>query len=365
MARSEARLKIGCWRTGLGGLSAHAKLMYCVLLTEPTLNHAGVGRTCLALWADNASLTMGEAEKALRELCDGRWVLIDETTHEVFVRTLIRNDGTPDQPYLLKGALKQGLLAESPAIRRTLAEELRKLPPRAPDGVSKTGRKIVYPDPHEAADVLDPPPPDPTPTPKATREAPETLFEGVGDAKKGLETQGGRGGGRGGGISSSVGGSVGSAAQRRGTRIPNDFKITQDMVAWARANTPDVDGRYETDQFVDYWASKAGTAATKLDWVRTWQTWMRRAQREAPTRSPHLRSVPAVIPADPTAALEDLRRRGDARAAAALLHTPWIEPSQAPSDPTPPQQWLRDRRVEWIDAHAADILAALAERNTG
>src|ERR1044072_2914257 len=144
MARSQARLKIGCWRTRLGGVISHPKIMYFLLLTDPPLNHAGVGRTCLALWADNASLTMGEAEKALRELCDGRWVLLDETTHEVFVRTLIRNDGGAAQPYVLKGALKQALATDSPSIRRALADELRRLPPRPPAGPPRAGRKHAY-----------------------------------------------------------------------------------------------------------------------------------------------------------------------------------------------------------------------------
>lgn len=234
MARSEARLKIGCWRTGLGGLSAHAKIMYCVLLTEPTLNHAGVGRTCLALWADNASLTMGEAEKALRELCDGRWVLLDETTHEVFVRTLIRNDGGADQPYVLKGALKQALATDSPSIRRALADELRRLPPRPPDGLSKVGRKITYPDPHATADLLDPPN-----TPRPTREAPETLSEGAGHSQKGLETQGGRGRGRGGGISSSVGGSVSSSSSRADAQDQEDLSPSSGVSVATKPRAPE------------------------------------------------------------------------------------------------------------------------------
>lgn len=71
---------------------------------------------------------------------------------------------------------------------------------------------------------------------------------------------------------------------KRGTRIPDDFAVTPDMVAWAQQNTPDVDGRFETAQFVDYWHAKSGAGATKLDWRRTWQTWMRNAQQRAPHR---------------------------------------------------------------------------------
>lgn len=69
--------------------------------------------------------------------------------------------------------------------------------------------------------------------------------------------------------------------RRRGTRLPEDFAVTPEMVAWARENAPDVDGRIETAQFCDYWWAKSGQTATKLDWVRTWQTWMRKHQQEA------------------------------------------------------------------------------------
>jgi hypothetical protein len=201
MARSHARLQFDIWRGGLGGLGPNEKLLYCVLLTEPTLNHCGIGAMRVSRWAKDASLTMEETEKALRHLSDGAYVYVDEDTEEVFVRTLIRNDGVADQPYVLKGALREALLASSPRIRKALAGELRKLPPRQPDGLSKTGRKVTYPDPHATADVLDPPPPGS----KATRKAPETLFEG---AENPSESPLGGGGGGGGGISSPVGTSV-------------------------------------------------------------------------------------------------------------------------------------------------------------
>lgn len=79
------------------------------------------------------------------------------------------------------------------------------------------------------------------------------------------------------------GGTRASTRAKRGTRIPDDFTVTTAMVAWASENTPHVDGRYETAQFCDYWRSKAGKDATKLNWVLTWQTWMRKAEQQAPT----------------------------------------------------------------------------------
>ena len=88
-----------------------------------------------------------------------------------------------------------------------------------------------------------------------------------------------------------------SKQSKRGTRLPDDFTVTVDMVAWARKNTPLVDEKFETDQFIDYWASKPGRAGVKLDWRRTWQTWMRNAQKRAEERNrPNLRVVGGYQP---------------------------------------------------------------------
>jgi hypothetical protein len=63
---------------------------------------------------------------------------------------------------------------------------------------------------------------------------------------------------------------------RRGTRIPLPFAVDDSMREWAHEKVPTVDVDFETECFVDHWAAKA-TNATKLDWRRAWQTWMRRA----------------------------------------------------------------------------------------
>lgn len=78
----------------------------------------------------------------------------------------------------------------------------------------------------------------------------------------------------------------------RGTRIPADFQPDATMVAWARENTPNVDGRYETEKFIDYWTAKTGAGATKLDWRSTWRNWMRQAQERLSLRGSRT-SVPA------------------------------------------------------------------------
>lgn len=72
---------------------------------------------------------------------------------------------------------------------------------------------------------------------------------------------------------------------RRGTRIPDDFTVTDAMVTWAQEHAPHVDGRIETEQFRDYWTAKSGRDATKLDWTATWRTWMRKAEQQTGQRT--------------------------------------------------------------------------------
>lgn len=72
------------------------------------------------------------------------------------------------------------------------------------------------------------------------------------------------------------------APKRRGTRIPDDFAVTPAMVTWAREKTPNVDGRRETEKFVNYWQAKSGAGATKLDWAATWRNWMLTAAERLP-----------------------------------------------------------------------------------
>lgn len=74
--------------------------------------------------------------------------------------------------------------------------------------------------------------------------------------------------------------------RKRGTRLPNDFAVTDDMKTWFRQHCPGVDGARETLKFRNYWQAKSGKDATKLDWTKTWQNWMIRAADDLAGRRP-------------------------------------------------------------------------------
>lgn len=62
----------------------------------------------------------------------------------------------------------------------------------------------------------------------------------------------------------------------KGSRVTDDFAPTELMLAWARKNTPNVDVKLETSQFIDHHIAK-GTIMKS--WDRAWQTWMRNQQK--------------------------------------------------------------------------------------
>lgn len=65
---------------------------------------------------------------------------------------------------------------------------------------------------------------------------------------------------------------------KRATKIPDPFFLTQGMRSWAAEKADAVNIREETENFVDYWR---GAGKAKADWIATWRTWMRKAQKDA------------------------------------------------------------------------------------
>jgi hypothetical protein len=73
------------------------------------------------------------------------------------------------------------------------------------------------------------------------------------------------------------------------------------MADWARCEAAGLiaagRGKSETDRFVDYWRSVAGTKGRKLDWIAVWRNWMRRADDDMGAR-PQQRPAPKTTTND-------------------------------------------------------------------
>lgn len=266
MARNHGQILCSIWSDqDFIGLSADEQRMYFVLLSQRLLNHAGVVPMTLQKWANlSPDTTTDDVLRWLKGLACKRYVVFDPGTEELLVRSLIRNDGIAKQPQVLKAALRVALEVDSPLVRWALAEELRKL------------------DMEQASRTADALFPKGSPTPPEPFAQPPVRTPAEGSAKGGPDLRGKGEGETSVEVSPPVGGPVSSRPQaKRGTRIPDDFTATPDMVSWARDNTPDVDGRKATESFMDYWRGKPGKDGVKLDWPATWRNWMRREQENA------------------------------------------------------------------------------------
>lgn len=87
-----------------------------------------------------------------------------------------------------------------------------------------------------------------------------------------------------------------STPRKRGTRVPRDFTISDEMRSWARSEVPLVDVDRKLAEWVDYWSGVAGAKGVKLDWVGTWRNGMRK-QQEFALRDAKSTPAAAAIPA--------------------------------------------------------------------
>jgi hypothetical protein len=141
MARSHGRLMARIWsdKTFIG-LTPDAQRVYMLLLSQANLTHAGTIPLTVRRWAAYADgVTEQDMVSSLRELERNRFVVIDGTTEELLVRTLIRNDGVFKQPKVFLSAKSDALMVASHKIRRVLVAELRLLPVKKVDEHYKKG----------------------------------------------------------------------------------------------------------------------------------------------------------------------------------------------------------------------------------
>lgn len=129
MARKHAVLLLRVWSDQeWRALPRDCQWLYELLISQPSINHAGVlplpGRRWQSLAAD---ATVDVVNQALKTLAERRFIAYDEDTDEVLVRSFVRNDGVYRQPNTLKSALRSAQAVQSPHLRAVLAGELRRL----------------------------------------------------------------------------------------------------------------------------------------------------------------------------------------------------------------------------------------------
>jgi hypothetical protein len=120
-------------------LSPRGQWFYMLLTSQASLNRAGVTALTAKRWKRLASGPQVEQQIALamKELEDARFVVVDQDTEELLVRSYMRNDGIAKQPNVLKAACRQALEVLSPKLRAVLEVELRRLDTPTNEGAEK------------------------------------------------------------------------------------------------------------------------------------------------------------------------------------------------------------------------------------
>lgn len=135
MAREHANIRLDMWGDAdWRNLSMQAQWLYELLLTHPDTNRAGVSDWRPGRLAKMASgVTVADVRKAGAELERRFFVVIDDDTEEVLVRSYVKYDGVLKQPNLTVTMAKDWAGVASVRLRAVIAFEVQRLRVARPD----------------------------------------------------------------------------------------------------------------------------------------------------------------------------------------------------------------------------------------
>lgn len=130
MARSHGRIMAAIWSDGdFIAMRGSAQRMFMFLLSQSDLNHAGLIPMRVRRWAKKADdLTADAIDAELDYLATRGFLVTDDDTEEVLIRTFVRNDGVYKQPRVMDRLREDAKQIESPALRAAFRVELDRLP---------------------------------------------------------------------------------------------------------------------------------------------------------------------------------------------------------------------------------------------
>lgn len=129
LAREHARIQTTIWLDDdFLDLTPEAQHLYLVVTTQMSLNFCGVTAWHPGRLSQLAhGWTVAKVEAAAADLSAGLYLVIDETTGEVLVRSFIRNDGLLSSPNIAKAMYRKFSEIGSRAIRGVVVHELNRL----------------------------------------------------------------------------------------------------------------------------------------------------------------------------------------------------------------------------------------------
>lgn len=317
MARGHGRILTSIWEDAdFLTLTQEQQRLYLFLISQPNLNHAGLLPLTLRRWSRKAAgLTPTVLDTLLFDLDAARFIVVDDDTEELLIRSFVRNDGVWKQPKVMgamvSGAmeisshrLQSALLAEvdripldelsdeptklrdrtGPSIRQQVAEHIDTLrrafkgtptdphggalatpsgtpsgtPCASPSDTPAEGRREASTRGHASAQTRAAPAPAPSPTP-----APEKRWA-AGDANPSTAL-------------------VLVAAEPHAPIDDSGFHLSDELRRWAKRDgyTDLVDIDHATAQFISHYRS---TGQNRHNWPEAWRKWIRDDHKRARER---------------------------------------------------------------------------------
>lgn len=135
MARTYAQVKTAIWgEDHFRELSGDAQLLYFMLKTAPELSYCGVTDWRPSRIAPNTSdWTPERVLWAGLELHKGLFIVVDDATEEVMIRTFVKHDGFMESPNIASAMVRQYASIASKHLRGVLIHELIRLHESEPD----------------------------------------------------------------------------------------------------------------------------------------------------------------------------------------------------------------------------------------
>lgn len=130
MARTYGAIYINIWRNQDWRTLGHTEqYLYMALVSQAKLNRAGLLEYSPRRWAEACGdLTPAEVEVAVKNLEQRKYVVLDESTNELLIRTYVRNDGAWKQPKVMASVVSAANEIDSLKLRRALLLELDRIP---------------------------------------------------------------------------------------------------------------------------------------------------------------------------------------------------------------------------------------------
>ncbi|WP_181785617.1 hypothetical protein [Streptomyces phytophilus] len=309
MARGHGRILTSIWEDpDFLALDERAQRLYLFLISQPNLNHAGLLDLTLRRWARKArGLTVAELEKRIADLEDARFVVVDEDTEELLIRSFVRNDGVWRMPKVMGAMVSGALEMTSRRLQRALLAEMDRVPleelsseptklrnggqgpsirQQVADCINTLRKAFGSPDddPSGRGSATPSGPPSVTPSETLPEGGPRPSTRGRAGTSRAPSPSPAptptphpipRGVGSGGDLTYAPG----SESSRPEGRAPIDdagFELTDGMRRWAEQTYPRVDVDYATNLFITHFR---GEGVNRPNWYAEWQKWITRENK--------------------------------------------------------------------------------------